>query len=61
MTSRRANAHHIMVRYEKNAKRALRAKGLIECLIYLDRAAEARNWYVQYKKKKQPRGTAKKD
>lgn len=61
MTTRRAKAHQLLVHYEKNAKKALRAKGLIECLIHLDCAVKARNWYVQYKKKKQPRGTAKKD
>ena len=61
MTTRRAKAHQLLVHYEKNAKRAPRAKGLIECLRYLDRAAEAWNWYVQYKMKKQPRGTAEKD
>lgn len=60
MTTRRAKAHRDLVHYKENAKRSLRVKGLIECLIYLDRAAEARNWYVQYKKKKQPRGTVKK-
>lgn len=59
MATRRAKAHRDLVNYEKNAKRSLRAKGLIECLRYLDRAAEARNWYVQCKNKKQPRGTAK--
>lgn len=58
MTTRRAKAHRDLVHYEENAKRSLRAKDLIECLIYLDRAAEARNWYVEWKKKKQPRGTA---
>ena len=61
MATRRAKAHQLLVHYEENAKRSLRAKGLIECLRYLDRAVEARNWYVQYKKKKQPRRTAKKD
>lgn len=53
MTTRRAKAHRLLVHYEKNAKKALRAKGLIECLIYLDCAAEARFEYVnQWKKKK---------
>ena len=47
MTTQRAKAHR-----EENAKRSLRATAPIECLIYLDRAAEAWNWYVQYKKKK---------
>lgn len=58
MTTRRAKAHRLLVHYEKNAKRSIREKDLIECLRYLGRAAEARNWYVQYKKKKQPRETA---
>ena len=58
MATQRAKAHRDLVHSEENAKRSIRAKGLIECLIYLGRAAEARNWYVQYKKKKQPRGTA---
>ena len=58
MATQRAKAHRDLVHSEENAKRSIRAKGLIECLIYLGRAAEARNWYIQYKKKKQPRGTA---
>lgn len=53
MTTRRAKAHQLLVHYEENAKRLLRATALIECLIYLDRAAEARFEYVnQWKKKK---------
>lgn len=53
MTTQRAKAHRDLVHYEKNAKRALRAKDLIECLIYLDRAAEAQFEYVnQWKKEK---------
>lgn len=53
MTTRRAKAHQLLVHYEENAKRSLRATALIECLIYLDRAAEARFEYVnQWKKKK---------
>ena len=53
MTTRKAKAHRDLVHYEKNAKKALRAKGLIECLIYLGRAAEARLEYVnQWKKEK---------
>lgn len=57
MTTRRAKAHRDLVHYEKNAKRALRAKDLIECLIYLDRAAEARFEYVnQWKKEKESKG-----
>ena len=58
MATQRAKAHRDLVHYEENAKRSLRATAPIECLRYLDRAAEAWNWYVQYKKKKQPRGTA---
>lgn len=54
-------AHHLLVHYEENAKRSLRAKGLIECLNYLGCAVEARDWHVQWQKKKQPRGTAKKN
>ena len=54
MATQRAKAHQLLVHYEKNAKRALRAKGLIGCLTYLDCAAEAWNLYRQWKKKKQP-------
>ena len=52
MTTRRAKAHRDLVHYEENAKRSLRATALIECLIYLNRAVEAQNWYTQWKKKK---------
>ena len=52
MATRRAKAHRLLVHYEKNAKRLLRATSLIECLIYLNRAVEAQNWYTQWKKKK---------
>ena len=58
MTTRRAKVHRDLVHCEENAKHSLRAKGLIERLIYLDRAVEAQGWYLQWKKKKQPRGTA---
>lgn len=55
--TRRAKAHQLLVHYEKNAKRALRAKDLIECLIHLDLATEARFEYVnQWKKKKESKG-----
>lgn len=57
MTTRRAKAHRFIVLYEKNAKRSLRATVPIECLIYLDRAAEARFEYVnQWKKEKESKG-----
>lgn len=52
MATQRAKAHRDLVHSEENAKRSIRAKGLIECLRYLGRAVEAWNWYVQYKKKK---------
>lgn len=53
MTTQRAKAHRDLVHCEENAKRSLRATAPIECLIYLDRAAEARFEYVnQWKKKK---------
>lgn len=58
MATRRAKAHRDLVHSEENAKRSIRVKGLIECLRYLGRAVEAWNWYVEWKKKKQPRGTA---
>lgn len=57
MTTRRAKAHRFIVLYEKNAKRSLRATALIECLIYLGRAAEARFEYInQWKKEKESKG-----
>ena len=61
MATRRAKAHRDLVHYGKNAKRALRAPDLIGTLIYLGHASEAWYCYGQWKKKKQPRGTAKKD
>ena len=58
MTTRRAKVHRDLVHCEENAKRSLRATAPIECLIYLNRAVEAQNWYAQWKKKKQPLRTA---
>jgi len=59
MTTRRGEAHHIMVRYEKNIKNALRSSDPLAQGFYAFCAAAARNRYVtKWKKKKQPRGTA---
>lgn len=59
MTTRRAKVHRLLVCYEKNAKRALREPGL--GLMSFVSTPNAWNWYGQWKKKKQPRGTAEKD
>lgn len=57
MTTRRAKAHRDLVHCEENAKRSLRATALIECLIYLGRAAEVRFEYInQWKKEKESKG-----
>ena len=58
MATRRGEAHHIMVRYEKNIKNALRSSDPLAQGFYAFCAAAARNRYVtKWKKKKQPRGT----
>lgn len=63
MTTRRAKAHHIMVRYEKNVKNAVRSSDpLAQCFYVFCAAAAYHRYVVKWKKrKKQPRGTAKKD
>lgn len=46
MTTRRGEAHHIMVRYEKNIKNALRSSDPLAQGFYAFCAATARHGYV---------------
>ena len=59
MTTRRAKAHQKLVRSERNLKKAFRTHNLFVRGLYL---FSSEVWYSQYvvewKKKKQPRGTA---
>lgn len=64
MATQRAKVHQYLVRYEKAKKNVIRAKDPVPVLGDAFRARLAYGLYVaewKWKKKKQPRGTAKKD
>lgn len=54
MATQRAKAHHIMVRYEKNVKNAVRSSDpLAQCFYVFCAAAAYHRYVVKRKKKKQ--------
>lgn len=59
MTTRRAKAHQLLVRSERNLKKAFRTHNLFVRGLYLFSSEVGYSRYVnEWKKKKQPRGTA---
>lgn len=62
MATQRAKVHQYLVRYEKTKKNVIRAKDPVPVLGDAFRARLVYGLYVaEWKMKKQPRGTAKKD